>query len=150
MKYVHAVCRSRRRVLRAPHRHLRQNTNTRDEVVRREMRRAKAAGTTPKTQPPRKQRVASRLFLRCEVDTPAVQGTTTRGRRGKTDRARHPANLTAGVGLFHGGEGILSAGRVQSNIFGTANARSSRSAPDQHQPRLIRYPTPSVTTPRRA
>ena len=101
------------------------NTNTRDEVVRREMRQMESGWYNTEKLNRSKQRVDKLgYFSDVQVDTPAVQGTTDQVDVEVKLTERATGNLTAGVGYSTAEKVILSAGVSQSNIFGTGNALS--------------------------
>ena len=101
------------------------NTNTRDEVVRREMRQLESGWYNTEKLNRSKQRVDKLgYFSDVQVDTPAVQGTTDQVDVEVKLTERATGNLTAGVGYSTAEKVILSAGVSQSNIFGTGNALS--------------------------
>jgi outer membrane protein insertion porin family len=99
------------------------NTNTRDEVVRREMRQLESGWYNTAKLNRSKQRVDKLgYFSDVQVDTPAVQGTTDQVDVDVKLTERATGNLTAGIGYSTAEKIILSAGISQSNIFGTGNA----------------------------
>jgi outer membrane protein insertion porin family len=101
------------------------NTNTRDEVVRREMRQMESGWYNTAKLNRSKQRVDMLgFFSDVQVDTPAVPGTTDQVDVEVKLTERATGNLTAGVGYSTAEKVILSAGVSQSNIFGTGNALS--------------------------
>lgn len=101
------------------------NTNTRDEVVRREMRQLESAWYNTAKLNRSKQRIDMLgYFSDVQVDTPAVQGTTDQVDVEVKLTERATGNLTAGIGYSTAEKVILSAGVSQSNIFGTGNALS--------------------------
>ena len=101
------------------------NTNTRDEVVRREMRQLESGWYNTDKLNRSKQRVDKLgYFSDVQVDTPAVQGTTDQVDVEVKLTERATGNLTAGIGYSTAEKVILSAGVSQSNIFGTGNALS--------------------------
>ncbi|MBI3530161.1 MAG: outer membrane protein assembly factor BamA [Betaproteobacteria bacterium] len=101
------------------------NTNTRDEVVRREMRQLESGWYNTEKLNRSKQRVDKLgYFSDVQVDTPAVPGTTDQVDVEVKLTERATGNLTAGIGYSTAEKVILSAGVSQSNIFGTGNALS--------------------------
>jgi outer membrane protein insertion porin family len=101
------------------------NTNTRDEVVRREMRQMESGWYNTEKLNRSKQRIDKLgYFSDVQVDTPAVQGTTDQVDVEVKLTERATGNLTAGIGYSTAEKVILSAGVSQSNIFGTGNALS--------------------------
>jgi outer membrane protein insertion porin family len=101
------------------------NTNTRDEVVRRELRQMEGGWYNTAKLNRSKQRVDMLgYFSDVQVDTPAVQGTSDQVDVEVKLTERATGNLTAGIGYSTAEKVILSAGLSQSNIFGTGNALS--------------------------
>ena len=101
------------------------NTNTRDEIVRREMRQLESGWYNTDKLNRSKQRIDKLgYFSDVQVDTPAVQGTTDQVDVEVKLTERATGNLTAGIGYSSAEKVILSAGVSQSNIFGTGNALS--------------------------
>ena len=101
------------------------NTNTRDEVVRREMRQLESGWYNTEKLNRSKQRVDKLgYFSDVQVDTPAVPGTTDQVDVEVKLTERATGSLTAGIGYSTAEKVILSAGVSQSNIFGTGNALS--------------------------
>ncbi len=101
------------------------NTNTRDEVVRREMRQLESGWYNTEKLNRSKQRIDKLgFFSDVQVDTPAVPGTTDQVDVEVKLTERATGNLTAGIGYSTSEKVILSAGVSQSNIFGTGNALS--------------------------
>jgi outer membrane protein insertion porin family len=101
------------------------NTNTRDEVVRREMRQFESGWYNTEKLNRSKQRVDKLgYFSDVQVDTPAVPGVTDQVDVEVKLTERATGSLTAGIGYSTAEKVILSAGVSQSNIFGTGNALS--------------------------
>ncbi len=101
------------------------NTNTRDEVVRREMRQLESGWYNAEKINRSKQRVDKLgFFSDVQIDTPAVQGTNDQVDVEVKITERATGNLTAGIGYSSAERVILSAGLSQSNIFGSGNALS--------------------------
>jgi outer membrane protein insertion porin family len=101
------------------------NTNTRDEVVRREMRQFESGWYNTEKLNRSKQRVDKLgYFSDVQVDTPAVPGVTDQVDVEVKLTERATGSLTAGIGYSTAEKVILSAGISQSNIFGTGNALS--------------------------
>jgi outer membrane protein insertion porin family len=101
------------------------NTNTRDEVVRREMRQLESGWYNTEKLNRSKQRIDKLgYFSDVQVDTPAVPGTTDQVDVEVKLTERATGSLTAGIGYSTAEKVILSAGVSQSNIFGTGNALS--------------------------
>ncbi len=101
------------------------NTNTRDEVVRREMRQLESGWYNTEKLNRSKQRIDKLgYFSDVQVDTPAVAGTTDQVDVEVKLTERATGSLTAGIGYSTAEKVILSAGISQTNIFGTGNALS--------------------------
>ncbi|HKB82456.1 MAG TPA: outer membrane protein assembly factor BamA [Burkholderiales bacterium] len=101
------------------------NTNTRDEVVRREMRQLESGWYNTGKLTRSKQRIdLLGYFSDVQIDTPAVPGTTDQVDVEVKLTERATGSLTAGIGYSSAEKIILSAGVSQSNIFGTGNALS--------------------------
>ena len=99
------------------------NTNTRDEVIRRELRQLESGWYNTELLNRSKQRIDKLgYFSEVQVDTPAVPGTTDQVDVEVKLTERATGNLTAGIGYSSAEKVILSAGVSQSNIFGTGNA----------------------------
>ena len=99
------------------------NTNTRDEVIRREMRQLESGWYNTAQLNRSKQRIDKLgYFSEVQVDTPAVQGTTDQVDVEVKLTERATGNLTAGIGFSTSERVILSAAVSQSNIFGSGNA----------------------------
>ncbi|MGH8692907.1 MAG: outer membrane protein assembly factor BamA [Burkholderiales bacterium] len=101
------------------------NTNTRDEVIRREMRQLESGWYSTEKLTRSKQRI-DKLghFSQVEIDTPGVPGTSDQVDVDVKVHERATGNLTFGVGYSTAENVILSAGVSQNNIFGTGNALS--------------------------
>ena len=123
------------------------NTNTRDEVVRREMRQLEGGWYNTAKLNRSKQRVDMLgFFSEVQVDTPAVQGTTDQVDVEVKLTERATGNLTAGIGYSTAEKVILSAGVSQSNIFGTGNALSFQvSSGSINQVYSVSYTNPYYT-----
>lgn len=101
------------------------NTNTRDEVIRREMRQMESAWYSTDKITRSKQRIDKLgFFSEVQVDTPGVSGTTDQVDVEIKVTERATGNLTFGVGYSTAESVILTAGIAQNNIFGTGNALS--------------------------
>lgn len=101
------------------------NTNTRDEVIRREMRQMESAWYSTDKISRSKQRIDKLgYFSEVQVDTPGVTGTTDQVDVEVKVTERATGNLTFGVGYSTAESLILTAGIAQNNIFGTGNALS--------------------------
>jgi outer membrane protein insertion porin family len=101
------------------------NTNTRDEVIRREMRQLESAWYSTDKLSRSKQRVEKLgYFSEVQIDTPGVTGSTDQVDVAVKVTERATGNLTFGVGYSTTESVILTAGVSQNNIFGTGNALS--------------------------
>jgi outer membrane protein insertion porin family len=101
------------------------NTNTRDEVIRREMRQLESGWYSTEKLNRSKQRIDKLgFFSDVQIDTPGVPGTSDQVDVDVKVNERATGNLTFGVGYSSAEKVILSAGVAQSNIFGTGNALS--------------------------
>ncbi len=101
------------------------NTNTRDEVIRREMRQMESGWYSTDKLARSKQRI-DKLghFSEVQIDTPGVPGTSDQVDVEVKVNERATGNLTFGIGYSTAEDVILSAGVAQNNIFGTGNALS--------------------------
>ena len=101
------------------------NTNTRDEVIRREMRQLESGWYSTEKLNRSKQRIDKLgFFSDVQIDTPGVPGTSDQVDVEVKVNERATGNLTFGVGYSTAESVILSAGVSQNNIFGTGNALS--------------------------
>ena len=101
------------------------NTNTRDEVIRREMRQLESGWYSTEKLNRSKQRIDKLgFFSDVQIDTPGVPGTSDQVDVEVKVNERATGNLTFGVGYSTAEDVILSAGVSQNNIFGTGNALS--------------------------
>lgn len=99
------------------------NTNTRDEVIRREMRQMESGWYSTDKLTRSKQRVDKLgYFSDVQLETPAVQGTSDQVDVNVKVTERATGNLTFGVGYSTAEKVIFSGGISQTNIFGTGNA----------------------------
>jgi outer membrane protein insertion porin family len=99
------------------------NTNTRDEVIRREMRQLEGGWYSTEKLNRSKQRIDKLgFFSDVQIDTPGVPGTSDQVDVDVKVNERATGNLTFGVGYSSAEKVILSAGVSQSNIFGSGNA----------------------------
>lgn len=99
------------------------NTNTRDEVIRREMRQLESGWYSTDKLNRSKQRVDKLgYFSDVQIDTPGVQGTSDQVDVNVKVTERATGNLTFGVGYSTAERIIFSGGISQNNIFGTGNA----------------------------
>lgn len=101
------------------------NTNTRDEVIRREMRQMESAWySTDKLNRSRQRVDKLGFFSDVQLETPAVQGTSDQVDVNVSVTERATGNLTFGVGYSTAEKVIFTGGVTQNNIFGTGNALS--------------------------
>ena len=101
------------------------NTNTRDEVIRRELRQLESGWYSTERLSRSKQRIDKLgFFSDVQIDTPGVPGTSDQVDVEVKVTERATGNLTFGVGYSTAENVILSAGVSQNNIFGTGNALS--------------------------
>jgi len=99
------------------------NTNTRDEVIRREMRQMESGWYSTDKLNRSKQRVDKLgFFSDVQLETPAVQGTSDQVDVNVKVTERATGNLTFGVGYSTAEKVIFTGGVTQNNIFGTGNA----------------------------
>jgi outer membrane protein insertion porin family len=99
------------------------NSNTRDEVIRREMRQMEGGWYSTGKLARSRQRIDKLgFFSEVLVNTPAVPSTNDQVDVEIKVTERATGNLTAGVGYSSTENVVLSAGLSQSNIFGTGNA----------------------------
>ena len=99
------------------------NTNTRDEVIRREMRQMESGWYSTEKLNRSKQRVDKLgFFSDVQLETPAVQGTSDQVDVNVKVTERATGNLTFGVGYSTAEKVIFTGGVTQNNIFGTGNA----------------------------
>ncbi len=101
------------------------NSNTRDEVIRRELRQMEGAWYSTEKLNRSRQRV-DKLghFSEVQIETPAVPGVADQVDVKLKVTERATGNLTLGVGYSTAENVVLSAGVSQQNIFGTGNALS--------------------------
>ncbi len=101
------------------------NTDTRDEVIRRELRQFESAWySTSKLNRSRQRIDKLGFFSEVQIDTPAVAGTTDQVDVNIKVTERNTGNLTFGIGYSTTEKVVLSAGLAQQNMFGTGNALS--------------------------
>ncbi|MEQ1881225.1 MAG: outer membrane protein assembly factor BamA [Burkholderiales bacterium] len=99
------------------------NSNTRDEVIRREMRQMEGGWYSTGKLARSRQRIDKLgFFSEVLVNTPAVPATNDQVDVEIKVTERATGNLTAGVGYSSTENVVLSAGLSQSNIFGTGNS----------------------------
>jgi outer membrane protein insertion porin family len=101
------------------------NSNTRDEVIRRELRQMEGAWYSTEKLNRSRQRVDKLgYFSDVQIDTPAVAGVADQVDVNLKVTERATGNLTLGIGYSSAENVVLSAGVSQQNIFGTGNALS--------------------------
>jgi outer membrane protein insertion porin family len=101
------------------------NTNTRDEVIRRELRQMESGWYSTEKLNRSRQRIDKLgFFSDVQIETPAVQGVADQVDVNIKVTERSTGNLTLGVGYSTAENVVLSAGVSQQNIFGTGNALS--------------------------
>ncbi|MGQ0579364.1 MAG: outer membrane protein assembly factor BamA [Betaproteobacteria bacterium] len=101
------------------------NTNTRDEVIRREMRQLESGWYSTEKLNRSKQRIDKLgFFSDVQIDTPGVPGTSDQVDVEVKVNERATGSLTFGVGYSTAEDLVLSAGLSQNNIFGSGNALS--------------------------
>ncbi len=101
------------------------NTNTRDEVIRREMRQLESGWYSTERLNRSKQRIDKLgFFSDVQIDTPGVPGTSDQVDVEVKVNERATGSLTFGVGYSTAENVVLSAGLAQQNIFGSGNALS--------------------------
>ncbi|MGH8678479.1 MAG: outer membrane protein assembly factor BamA [Burkholderiales bacterium] len=99
------------------------NSNTRDEVIRRELRQMEGGWYSTEKLNRSRQRVDKLgFFSEVQIDTPAVPATSDQVDVNVKVTERATGNLTLGIGYSSAEKVILSAGVSQQNIFGTGNA----------------------------
>jgi outer membrane protein insertion porin family len=99
------------------------NSNTRDEVIRRELRQMEGGWYSTDRLNRSRQRVDKLgYFSDVQVETPAVAGVADQVDVNIKVTERPTGNLTLGVGYSTAEKIVLSAGVSQQNIFGTGNA----------------------------
>jgi outer membrane protein insertion porin family len=101
------------------------NTDTRDEVIRRELRQFESAWYSTQKLNRSRQRVDKLgYFSEVQIDTPTVPGTTDQVDVNVKVTERNTGNLTFGIGYSTTENIVLTAGLAQNNIFGTGNSLS--------------------------
>jgi len=101
------------------------NTDTRDEVIRRELRQFESAWYSTKKLNRSRQRVDKLgYFSEVQIDTPGVPGTSDQVDVNLKVTERNTGNLTFGIGYSTTEKIVLTAGLAQNNIFGTGNSLS--------------------------
>lgn len=101
------------------------NTDTRDEVIRRELRQFESAWySTGKLNRSRQRVDKLGFFSEVQIDTPAVPGTSDQVDVNLKVTERNTGSLTFGIGYSTTEAIVLSAGLSQNNVFGTGNSLS--------------------------
>ena len=101
------------------------NTDTRDEVIRRELRQFESAWYSTKKLNRSRQRVDKLgYFSEVQIDTPTVPGTADQVDVNIKVTERNTGNLTFGIGYSTTEKVVLTVGLAQNNIFGTGNSLS--------------------------
>lgn len=98
------------------------NTQTRDEVVRREMRQLESSLYSASKIKRSKERLdLLGFFSDVNIETPAVPGTTDQVDLNVRVAEKETGNLMFGVGYSQGQGAILTASVSQANFMGTGN-----------------------------
>jgi outer membrane protein insertion porin family len=101
------------------------NTDTRDAVIRRELRQFESAWYSTKKLNRSRQRVDKLgYFSEVQIDTPTVPGTADQVDVNVRVTERNTGNLTFGIGYSTTENIVLTAGLAQNNLFGTGNSLS--------------------------
>ena len=101
------------------------NTDTRDAVIRRELRQFESAWYSTKKLNRSRQRVDKLgYFSEVQIDTPTVPGTADQVDVNVRVTERNTGNRTFGIGYSTTENIVLTAGLAQNNIFGTGNSLS--------------------------
>jgi outer membrane protein insertion porin family len=101
------------------------NTDTRDAVIRRELRQFESAWYSTKKLNRSRQRVDKLgYFSEVQIDTPTVPGTADQVDVNVRVTERNTGNLTFGIGYSTTEKVVLTVGLAQNNIFGTGNSLS--------------------------
>ena len=101
------------------------NTDTRDAVIRRELRQFESAWYSTRKLNRSRQRVDKLgYFSEVQIDTPGVPGTADQVDVNVKVTERNTGNLTFGIGYSTTENIVLTAGLAQNNIFGTGNSLS--------------------------
>ncbi len=101
------------------------NTDTRDEVIRRELRQFESAWYSTKKLNRSRQRIDKLgYFSDVQIDTPTVPGTADQVDVNVKVTERNTGNLTFGIGYSSTESLVLTAGLAQNNILGTGNSLS--------------------------
>lgn len=98
------------------------NTQTADEVIRREMRQLEAAPySTSKIKRSKRRLDALGFFSEVNVDTPAVPGSPDQVDLNVRVTEKETGNMLFGVGYSQGQGVVLNASVSQANFMGTGN-----------------------------
>lgn len=98
------------------------NTQTRDEVVRREMRQLESSLYSASKIKRSKERIdLLGFFSEVNIETPVVPGTTDQVDLNVRVTEKETGNLLFGIGYSQGQGAVLTASVAQSNFLGTGN-----------------------------
>ena len=101
------------------------NVDTRDAVIRRELRQFESAWYSTRKLNRSRQRVDKLgYFSEVQIDTPGVPGTADQVDVNVKVTERNTGNLTFGIGYSTTENIVLNAGLAQNNLFGTGNSLS--------------------------
>jgi outer membrane protein insertion porin family len=123
------------------------NTETRDEVIRRELRQLESAWYSTKKLNRSRQRIdALGFFSEVQIDTPSVPGTSDQVDVEIKVTERSTGNLNFGIGYSTTENIVVTASMAQQNIMGTGNALSfSISSGSVNQVYSLSYTNPYFT-----
>ena len=123
------------------------NSNTRDEVIRRELRQFESAWYSTKKLNRSRQRIDGLgFFSEVQVDTPSVPGTADQVDVNIKVSERSTGNLNFGIGYSTTERVVVTASLAQQNIMGTGNALSfSISSGSVNQTYALSYNNPYYT-----
>jgi outer membrane protein insertion porin family len=101
------------------------NADTRDAVIRRELRQFESAWYSTQKLNRSRQRIDKLgYFSEVQLETPSVPGTADQVDVNVKVSERNTGNLTFGIGYSTTEKVVLTAGLAQNNIFGTGNSLS--------------------------
>ncbi len=104
---------------------IRGNSDTKDEVVRRELRQLEGSWYSTKKLQRSKQRIDMLgFFSEVEIDTKPIDGVPDQVELDIKVAERATGNINLGIGYSTSERLLLSAGVTQQNIFGSGNALS--------------------------
>lgn len=123
------------------------NSETRDEVIRRELRQFESAWYSTKKLNRSRQRIdALGFFSEVQIDTPSVPGTSDQVDVEIKVTERSTGNLNFGIGYSTTENIVVTASLAQQNIMGTGNALSfSISSGSVNQVYSLSYTNPYFT-----